>query len=198
MLLTTSDMTDGTTPRLLTSEPDETPREIQPLITKTKQNNSEPPSTAAKKQESSQGDLASSRKESTEHKLSQSNSMVSEKSATNELLGGQGKRVVPRLNLFNDGGSDQFETPKSLPYDSQDLNSLQGKHDPGEDSDELMRVPNTPMQDTIPSANGDSPFINLQKGRGGLNHSFSGNSSNRSLQLHQKLITTQGSEKNGS
>lgn len=41
------------------------------------------------------------------------------------------------MNFYTDG-SDPYETPRSMPYDSYDLNSHQ--HETGEESDEINRV----------------------------------------------------------
>ena len=89
-------------------------------------------------------------------------------------------RAVPRLNLF----SDQYETPKSLPYDSQDLNSLTRHDDPGEDSDEVHRV-DTFARPAIKSGADTRLEFGSQRAKP-LNHSFSANSSEGSISLKKK------------
>lgn len=109
------------------------------------------------------------------------------------------KKKVTRLNLFNEG-SDPYATPRSMPYDSYDLNSLQ-QPDAGEDWDEMQRVSDSTgkgdmRNETSPGLgrNKKGAFAKVEK----LNHSFSVNNSEEagSFDLGKKQLTDIGSDKN--
>ena len=127
----------------------------------------------AKKSSSQSDDSDNSFKES---KSKSDESRVSEKEAS-EILAAQ--KRVKRLNLFNEG-SDKYATPRSLPYDSIDLNhSL--PHVDNDSEDEIIRPIDRKHTD---------------KGRAGLKSAHSSSGSNiiqNTIRKGKKKLTGKGS-----